>query len=195
MCFSCRRVAVVLLYLECITVLAETILFGHELSQSSFVITCRFLATGILLGVTSVQTIVSVTLCTALAQASKFYTTSYNDDQNHLLPAECALSILLVFAGVTAHWMSLRHITQLQADAKKIANERDAIVRQNSPPEVQVAIIAVDELECLQQTPALVEKLYPDAHDRAGLKWLDARLIGNEKFRDMKVVECPSSFE
>ena len=77
-----------------------------------------------------------------------------------------------------------------------MANERDTMVRQIMPHEVQVAIIAADELECLQQSPALIEKLYPDAHHHAGLKWLDARLIGNEKFRDMMVVDQqhPTSF-
>ena len=153
-------------------------------------ITGRYLAVGVLFGVTSVESIVSVTLSTFMTQVMKWYTILR---QEHYDLREYALSILMVFAGATAHWMSLRHIAQLHADCNKLANERDSMIGHVMPHEVQVAIVAPTDdggLKCLQQTRAFIEKLYPDAHRQAGLKWLDARLIGNEKFREINMMSC-----
>ena len=74
-----RKVAVALLYLECLSILVEAILFGHHYMHLNLVIVARFTFAEILLSVESLSSITCVTVFATLTQVWK---TSFLEQTN-----------------------------------------------------------------------------------------------------------------
>ena len=65
--WKCRRVSVCLFYLECLSFMLETVLFGHVVAHYTSQITFRFCVTVIFLSTEAISSIITATICTLIS--------------------------------------------------------------------------------------------------------------------------------
>ena len=107
----------VLFYLECVSIFAETAFLGHEISLATTTITVRFIAAVVCLSIYSLLTIISVTLCTVLMHIIRIGLMLRQDLQWSVsVTLESILSTIIVFTVAVAFWTTLHYIAQLKAD-------------------------------------------------------------------------------
>lgn len=150
-CMKARRISIVFLYLECASILVETILLGHEVSLTTASITLRFTFTVVFLGVEALSSILSVTFCSILTHTLKILVLQEpnSQDANRIdVKLEGALGTLIVFTTATAFWMCIHHIAQIRAELNCQAVQRDAIIN-DLPANVQIAIVSITDFQCL----------------------------------------------
>ena len=93
--------------------------------QNAIVISIRYIAVGVLLGVYPRQSIVIVTLGTILAQA---IVQAFLFKDQDIEPFEMVVSMMIVFITVTAYFMSKQREAKLNATITNLISERDQIL-------------------------------------------------------------------
>ena len=131
------KLALSFMYIESFWVLFDTVFILESVShQNTLVITARFLAVGIFLGIYERQTIVTVTLLTVMAQIL-IHKVAYQDE---IELRNIMISTIFVFLCVTAHFMSLHQKSKLKQVITNLAEERDEFLR-GLPEETQILVI------------------------------------------------------
>ena len=98
-----------LLYLECLQVLLETTFLPQEFSRAALTIAARFIAAGVLLGVEARSSIATTTLGAILSHLSAHIVVYKASGQF----CNSITAVFVVFAVVTAYWMSMSSFASL----------------------------------------------------------------------------------
>ena len=126
LCWFCPKLATSFIYLESLWIIYDTIYIEQLNSESHYflilIFQCvRFIAAGMLLGVYTRQTLLTVTLGVILAQISlKFIVQKEQIDEIGMFGA-----VLIVFSIVTGYFMSVHREAELRHTIASLAEERD----------------------------------------------------------------------